>query len=135
MAPDKPISGSGFTLIETLVATMILSISVVVVMQLFSGGLKSSKLAGNYTRACFYAREKMETFLLQGAWSDGVYSGEFGDGYTWQARIERLGPVVDEAAQKPLVNQFNLTIGVSWQEGNRLKNFKISTIAIDGNSR
>lgn len=133
MPLEKQTPGSGFTLIETLVATMILSICVVVVMQLFSGGLKSSKRAGNYTRACFYAREKMETFLLQGAWTDGVLSGEFGDGYTWQSRIERLGPAVDEEAPKPLVNLFKLTIGVSWQEGFRTKSFQISTIAIDGN--
>lgn len=132
--PNKRTSNSGFTLIETLVATMILAIAVVVILQLFSGGLKSSKLAGNYTRACFHAREKMEMLLLQGAWIEGALSGEFGDGYAWQSYVERLGPAVDEEAPKPLVNLFKLTIGVSWPEGFRNKIFNISTIAINGKS-
>ena len=39
-------SDRGFTLIETLVAISILAISLVVILQLFSGGLKSSTIIG-----------------------------------------------------------------------------------------
>ena len=60
----KPvISQKGFTLIETLVAVMILAISLVVVMQLFSGGLKSNKVSNDYLYGIFHAREKMEELL------------------------------------------------------------------------
>ena len=79
---------NGFTLIETLVAVMILSISLVVLMQLFSGGLKSNKISNDYSYGIFHAKEKMEELLLAEELLPGSYSGEFDDGYHWQAVID-----------------------------------------------
>ncbi|OPX41367.1 MAG: hypothetical protein B1H13_02455 [Desulfobacteraceae bacterium 4484_190.3] len=98
--------GNGFTLIETLVAMAILSISLVVILQLFSGGLKSSRLSDNYTRAIFHAREKMEEIFLNDNFTDGATEGEFSDGI------------------------FNIKVDVRWQEGSKEKHFEISTLRI-----
>jgi prepilin-type N-terminal cleavage/methylation domain-containing protein len=57
------INRKGFTLIETLVAMMLLAISFVIIMQLFSGGLKSSRVTTDYIYGIFHAREKMEEVL------------------------------------------------------------------------
>lgn len=119
----------GFTLIEILVATMILAICIVVILQLFSGGLKSSKLSGDYTRAIFHAREKMEELLLLDALTDQVLEGEFKDGFTWSANIEHRIPDEDEETQLP-VDSFNIDVRVSWADGRRGKHFEISTIKI-----
>ncbi|MHB9098527.1 MAG: type IV pilus modification PilV family protein, partial [Syntrophales bacterium] len=83
--PDR-----GFTLIETLVAISILAISLAVILQLFSGGLKSSTLSDEYTRGIFHAREKMDEILLAEELTEGVINGEFDDGFKWKAEALHL---------------------------------------------
>ncbi|PIP37785.1 MAG: hypothetical protein COX19_15835, partial [Desulfobacterales bacterium CG23_combo_of_CG06-09_8_20_14_all_51_8] len=87
----------GFTLIETLVAVMILAISLVVVMQLFSGGLKANRISNDYLYGIFHASEKMEELLLAPELLPGSFSGDFGDGYQWEAVIDFIE---DEEAEE-----------------------------------
>jgi len=119
----------GFTLIETLVAMMILSISIVVIFQLFSGGLKSARLSEDYTRAVFHAREKMEEVLLAEKLGNDVSEGEFGDGFRWKTQIVYLEPPEDEK-QKQSVDMFNIRVEVVWFAGRHEKHFEISTLKI-----
>jgi general secretion pathway protein I len=130
----------GFTLIEVLVAVMVLSISLVVIMQLFSGGLKSNRISGDYLYGIFHAREKMEELLLIQEWAPAELSGDFEDGYRWTATIEE---VVDEAAadevdardnaspaQKLPVSTMMIRLNVIWNNGDREKHFEIITTAL-----
>jgi len=119
----------GFTLIEILVATMILAICIVVILQLFSGGLKSSRLSGDYTRAIFHAREKMEGFLLLNELTDTVLEGEYNDGFRWRATIQYIEPGEDEETQLP-VDMFTIDVEVIWPYGLGEKHFEISTVKI-----
>ena len=119
----------GFTLMEILVAVMILAISVVVILQLFSGGLKSSRLSGDYTRAIFHARGKMNEILLQDQMTDEVLEGEFDDGYKWYVNVKYIEPD-EENKRGPVVDSFNIDVNINWFYGNKKKQFKISTIKI-----
>jgi len=120
---------NGFTLMETLVAMAILSISLVVILQLFSGGLKSSRLSDSHTRAVFHAREKMEEILLDDNFTDGITEGEFSDGFRWKVQTLVLEPDPEEEDQLP-VDSFSIKVDVSWQEGSKEKHFEISTLKI-----
>jgi general secretion pathway protein I len=122
-------SQKGFTLIETLVAVMVLSISLVVVMQLFSGGLKSNKISNDYMYGIFHAREKMEELLLTDELLPGSFNGDFGDGYQWQAAIAFVGAEDDEAEKLP-VSTMSIRLDVSWSNGNREKHYILSTTAL-----
>ena len=119
----------GFTLIETLVAMMILSISVVVIFQLFSGGLRSARLSEDYVLAVFHAREKMEEILLAEKLGSDVLEGEFGDGFAWRAEILHLEPPEDEKP-KPPADMFDIKVEVSWLSGTIEKHFEIRTLKI-----
>ena len=116
----------GFTLIETLVALMILAISLVTIMQLFSGGLKSSMVSDSYTRAIFHAREKMAEILLAPDLSEGDTQGEFEDAYQWRAVIARVVP--EEAEENLPFNLLNVKIRINWREGEKEKSFVIDTL-------
>ncbi len=119
----------GFTLLETLVAMMILSISLTVILQLFSGGLRSERLSDDYTRAVFYAREKMEEILLVEKLSNEVAEGEFDDGFRWKAEIAYIEPDEEEKIKTP-VETFSITVEVNWKSGIQEKHFEISTLKI-----
>jgi general secretion pathway protein I len=121
---------SGFTLIETLVAMMLLAISFVIIMQLFSGGLKSSRMATDYTYGIFHAKEKMEEILLADNLIPGVMSGAFDDGYEWSASVVIPPPEDDEAAARMPVVTAEVSVDVFWRAGDREKRFKLNTTAI-----
>lgn len=126
MSPD---SDKGFTLIETLVAISILAISLVVLLQLFSGGLKSSKLSDEYTRGIFHAREKMDEILLAGELTEGVIDGKFDDGFRWRAEALHLD--IQEAKDVKLpFRAFNINVDVIWDAGGHEKHFAISAIKL-----
>jgi general secretion pathway protein I len=126
---------NGFTLIETLVAIMILSISLVVIMQLFSGGLKAGKLSDDYLNGIFHAREKMEELLMSGNLLPGTYSGAFEDGYQWAAVLdiaENPAETEEEAAisEKMPVMLVTINLAVTWTSGLREKSYRLSTATL-----
>lgn len=118
----------GFALIEILVAVSVLAISLVVIFQLFSGGLKSRKLSEHYTRGVFHAREKMAEILLIPDLSEGETQGEFEDTYEWQAVVTRV--VSDDNEEKLHVNLLNIKIRINWREGEKEKSFVIDTLKV-----
>ena len=124
-----PVSNKGFTLIEILVAISILSISLVVILQLFSGGLKSSRLSDKYTKGIFHAREKMEEILLGTEFAQEVSEGEFVDLYRWRSEIVPVEQSEEEASKLPF-NTYNIKVDIFWDEGDKEKQFSISTMKV-----
>lgn len=121
---------NGFTLIETLVATMILAIGVVMILQLFSGGLRSGKLSKDYSRAIFDAKSKMNEILLVDKLAEGSLRGVFEDGYEWDAVISKVDKNEDEDKKTDYVQRFNIKLTVTWVEGNRNKEFVLDTVQL-----
>lgn len=119
----------GFTLIETLVAMMLLAISLTIILQLFSGGLKAVQLSNHYTRAIFYAQEKMDEILLNEAIAEGVWEEELDDGWTLKAEVTDTQAEKEESDKLP-VNLFDVNLTVGWLEGSREKRFELSTLKI-----
>ncbi len=121
----------GFTLIEILVAMMVLAISFGVIMQLFSGGLKSNRVTTDYNYGIFHAKEKMEEILLTKNLTPGTFSGEFEDGYAWTATVTIPEPPEDDdgAARMPVVTA-DIRVEVRWQAGEQEKRFSLFTTAL-----
>jgi len=119
----------GFTLIEILVAVSILGISLAVILQLFSGGLRSGRLSDQYTRAIFHGREKMEEILLSQDLAEGDLAGEFDDSFRWKARIVPIEPHEDEKNRLPF-DTYEISVKVMWNQGEKEKDFQISTMKI-----
>jgi len=120
---------AGFTLIEILVAISILSISLVVVLQLFSGALKSSRVSDEYTRGIFYAQEKMDEVLLSDALRAGVQEGEFDKVYQWRVEIDRIEQTEEEAKKLPF-DTFRIVVSVSWNEGTAGEGKRVQLISM-----
>ncbi len=98
-------SQTGFTLIEVVVALIIVSVSLVMVMQLFSKGIKSSRATCDYTRAVVHAKDKMEELSLEPVQG----GGEFEDGFEWRTEVETHKELEDST-----VNLIKLKVIISW---------------------
>ncbi|MEW6601425.1 MAG: type II secretion system protein [Nitrospirota bacterium] len=97
----------GFTLIEVIVAMAVLGISLVMIMQLFSAGLKSAKASCDYTIAIVHAKDKMEE-LSSTLDND---SGTFEDGFKWETQVQDYRQI-DESEYKLQ----KLVVKIIWPE-------------------
>lgn len=100
---------SGFTLIEVIVAIAILSISLVMVMQLFAGGLRASRTSCDYTRAIVHAKDKMEELSIEPIQD----SGEFEDGFIWESEVQPYEGLNKELEDSGF-NLLKIKVKVSW---------------------
>ena len=122
-----PPDALGFTLLEVLVATVILAISLTVILQLFSGGLDQVRRATDYTRAVWHAQAKMEEILLNGPQAKTIASGYFEDGYQWRAAVTPAGTAdLAEIEVRPIL----VRVTVSWTLLGQAKQMALETLAL-----
>ena len=126
---SKPVlRQQGFTLLETLVAMMVLSIALVIVFQVFSGALNAGHISESHTRAVWHAREKMDELLLYEALSEEIQEGDFEDGYRWRYQIEKAA--ADSQMKLAGAAAYIIRVWISWEQGQKTKQMNISTLTI-----
>lgn len=111
----------GFSLLEVLVAFVILALVGTALFELFGGALNNASAADDYSRAVLFAESRLtaaavETPLREGGGDQGVSE----DGkYTWATRIEPYvapGTTADEErlGQLATVRLWRISVTVSW---------------------
>jgi len=120
---------SGFTLLEVLVAMAVLAICLTVIMELFSGGLKSGYLSKEYIDAVYLAREKMEEILTNDQLEEHTAEGEGSGVFRWQTEVHPVEEAEEAAPQLPF-RLFEIRVKVLWKEGERQKSYMIHTLKI-----
>ncbi len=114
----------GFTLIEVIVAIAILAISFVMIMQLFSGGLRISRKSCDYTIAIVHAKDKIEELSLEPTQS----SGKFEDGFEWESEVQPYEGL-DKEHEEPSLNLLKLKVIVSWEDSpNKRKSVELASL-------
>ncbi len=105
---------AGFTLLEVLVAMVILSVAVVTLIQLASQGLRLLKLSSDHQEAALLADRLVRA---SDASVEGVESGQEGQ-FTWERRT-RLVAVPDELAPAGGTppRLLSLSVAVHWGSG------------------
>ena len=112
----------GFTLLEVVVALAILSVAVVAGIQLFAGGLRLLKLAGEHQEATLIADAKTREVS---AFVEGHETGTDG-GFTWERTIRRTEVPVELATTTAQPYElYAVTVRVSWE---RQRTVEITTL-------
>jgi len=122
-------STTGFTLIEVVVAMAILAIGLTVIIELFSGGLRSGRTSVEYTKAVNYARMKMEEIAVKQTIREGSEEGEFDDTFRWQVETKRVDilPVENKTDFKPPAELFQVKINILWKSGSKERSTRIDS--------
>lgn len=122
-------ASGGFSLLEVLVAFVILALTLSVVMQIFSGGLRNAALADDYSRAVLLAESRLAELSVQPL--EGEARGEFDEKYRWRSTIR---PWVDDAgagAQPLPVRLMEIEVRVAWgEEGGGSREIGLSTLQL-----
>jgi general secretion pathway protein I len=124
-----PLSTTGFTLIEIVIAIAILGIGLTVIMELFSGGLRLAKTSEEYTRAMSYARIKMEEITSKQDIQEGADEGEFDKTFHWEVDVKKIDflPSEENPDRKPPVDLFQIKINVLWKSGSKERSASLET--------
>lgn len=109
-------SSSGFTLLEVLIAFVILSLTLAAVFGAFSTGLQSLGTAEEAELAVLRAQSKLESAGLTEPLVASQTNGDFEDGAGWQVDIEPF--TAEEAGQGQL---FEVRVSVASANGRRVE--------------
>lgn len=117
---------TGFTLIEVMVAMAIMAISLVVVMQLFSAGLKISTLSRDFTRAIVHAKDKMEELSIKPQPGTGVFE----DGFKWESEVQPYEYLKEELETLD-VNLIKIKVKIIWDsKSNKQESVELASLRI-----
>jgi len=123
----------GFTLMEVLVSMAILGISLTLMLELFSGGLRSAKISEEYTKAIWYGKAKMEEMLTVQELSEGVTEGSFDSVYAWRSEVKISNPKlsVEEDAQTILpIDLYQIVVRVTWPSGSGRRSYEVESLRV-----
>ena len=120
----------GFTLIEVLVAFMILTLSVSVLLRIFSGGLNNVAVAGNYAQAVLVAESQLAAVGRSEPLLVGQSYGESGERFRWRRTIESYLPWEDDTALTVPVSGYHVTVEVSWTHNGRDQQITLNSLRV-----
>jgi len=126
-------ASAGFSLLEILVAFVILALTLSVIMQIFSGGLRNAGFADDYSRAVLLAESKLAELGAQPA--EGETEGVFGEKYRWRSVIRPWAGDADTpgmGAQLLPVRLMEIEVRVAWGEqgGSGSREIGLSTLQL-----
>ena len=130
-SPMPRLCRNGFTLLEVLLAIMILGLSITVILQQFQVALRAGSRTQGVTRAVIHAKEKLEELKVDKELSESSADGSFDDGYEWETLITPY-TYAEEEDQESYENlryeTFQLKSVVKWRYGEREKQVELTTL-------
>lgn len=105
----------GFSLLEVLVAFVILALALGVLMRIFSGGLGNIGAAEHYSRAVAIAESELASVGVESPLAEGERTGEVEPGYTWRTAVQHF-----EASTQPMegaflpIDLYQVDVTVNW---------------------
>lgn len=120
----------GYTLIEVLVAMMILALSLTVIFRIFSGGLRNIGIAADYSHAVMVAESVLAATGITEALEPGETSGRLFDKYLWVRSVTPYQPNAEPSSDDPPVNAYRVSVTVEWSAKGDTRSFDLSTLRL-----
>lgn len=127
MTMRAPVKQAGFSLLEVLVAFVILALSLGVILQIVSSGLRSASLAEDYAMASAHAASKLAELNLEKPERLENEQGEFESGKRWRVEVEEF-PLEDEDEWRSPLVLYLVRVSVSWGAGREARTFELETL-------
>ena len=124
----------GFSLLEVLVAFVVLSIALVVLAQIFSGGLRRTGDMAEYAQALAIAESTLSSAGVEDAYKEGETRGESPDRLFRWTRSVRLWQDPDADPTLQAISRavlYRVEVRVDWQGADgRDRNIAFSTLRV-----
>ena len=113
--PPGSAAAGGFTLIEVLIAFVILALALGALLPGFSAGLRGLDAADDYATAAMFAESRLAAVGREAPLEEGTTSGEFDERFSWRLDVTAL-PEADPDGVLPVL-PYGVVLTVSWGEG------------------
>ena len=120
----------GFTLIEIVVALLVLSMASAVIFQGFSVGFRNARTADDFTQAVLIAQSKLAPAGVAEPLIEGVTSGEELDKYSWTVTVDAVAPSPQENDTPEQLQPFFVAVDVVWSDGGTERTVSLSTLRL-----
>ena len=120
----------GYTLVEVLVAFMIMALALTVLLRIFSSGLRNVGVASDYAQAVLIGESRLTTAGIDDALAPGETSGMEGDGFHWTRRVTSYEPAVDYTTYVNGTRAYFVTVTVTWPNGDKERSIDLSTVKL-----
>ena len=121
---------SGYTLIEVLVAFMILALALTVLMRIFSGGLRNVSVSSDYAVATLIAESRLAAAGIDVPLAPGEMSGTEGERFEWTVSVQDYQPWPGYRSATKGVDAYRVTVTVEWPHGDNTRRVGLSTIRL-----
>ena len=118
------------TLIQVLVAFVVLSLTMAVIMQIFSGGMRNARLAENYSRAVFLAESRLAAVGLEQVLAPGEDGGQVGTDLHWRVMVSPFDDDGATAHQLMPVRLYRVWARVTWNEDGRERHVELASLRL-----
>lgn len=116
---------SGFTLLEVLVAFVLLATTVTVILQLFSSNIKALSASEDYASAVVRVESKMREILDNEQLSENAWSEETPEGYKFDVIVAKAY----ETRTKDLpLKVMEIGVTMSWKKGEKNRALTLKTM-------
>jgi type II secretion system protein I len=135
---------SGFTLLEVLIAAVLIGSVFVAVVSLMSQSLRNIDRMRPHELAVLHAREVMNQQLLRDELQPESFSGQWSDGYRWRVDVAPLDFTAlgkSTAAPQPVVANdstttvkpgsktlFRIRVAISWGDRAQARSYDLETM-------
>lgn len=120
----------GFTLIEILVAFMVLTLTLTVVFRIFSEGLRNVQLSSDYSQAVMVAESQLTATGVTTPLEIGEASGAWDERFHWQRVIETYQPWEEQKELTRKVDSYRVTVNVAWDRYEKQRRLSLSSIRL-----
>lgn len=123
----------GFSLLEILIAFSILALSLGILLNIFSSGLRRSLISEEYQQAVTIAQSKLDAAGEEEILQDGESQGNIADKYFWRLNVQTL--IFEEEGISPdiiNVTPYKVTVIVDWEAGENNRQVELTTLKLSG---
>lgn len=120
----------GFTLIEIVVALLVLALASAAIFEGFSTGFRSSRTANDFAEAVLIAQAKLAPVGVAEPLAAGVTTGEEGDKFAWTVHVDPVDAPVEEGARASSLQPFLVAVDVTWSDGGAERTVSLSTLRL-----
>jgi len=121
---------SGYTLVEVLVAFVILALALTVLLRIFSGGVRNVSVSSDYARAVLIAESRLASAGIEGILAPGETSGTEDERFQWVQTVHEYTPSLDYEASAQKVPAYYVTVSVQWPHANGTRSIDLSTVRL-----
>jgi prepilin-type N-terminal cleavage/methylation domain-containing protein len=131
-APDQRTGAAGFSLIEVLVALVIVGLALATAAGVFRTGLLGHEVAVGVDAALALADEKIASAGVTEPLRPGRSAGVFGNRFQWQVSIEPYQEKSNTLFDQPSsdLQLYRIAVTVTWRDGRRERQLALDTLRL-----